>query len=158
MKYFIDTEFNGFGGELISLAIVSEAGASVYLCLPENELDRLDIDPWVNRHVLPVVASPDALPECLPRADWARRLSSYFKGAQAIEFVADWPEDIQHLMQVLMIRPGEMIPLPDFSISCVRAVSWPNQLDGAVRHNALWDARALREVYLNPETTARLWG
>lgn len=26
MKFYLDTEFNGFGGELISLALVSEQG------------------------------------------------------------------------------------------------------------------------------------
>ena len=31
MRYFLDTEFNGFGGELLSLALVREDGASIYL-------------------------------------------------------------------------------------------------------------------------------
>gem|GEM_PF-4079500 len=35
LRYFLDTEFNGFGGALISLALVSEAGPSLYLIYGE---------------------------------------------------------------------------------------------------------------------------
>ena len=152
MRYFLDTEFNGFGGTLISLALVSEEGETIYLSLSDNEIEGLDIEPWVRKNVLPVLSAPGAQPERLPRKDWARRLASYFKSASSIDIVADWPDDIRYLMQAITVRPGEMIPLPDFTISCRHVPSWPTRLKGAVRHNALWDARALREVVLRPFT------
>lgn len=150
LKYFLDTEFNGFGGDLISLALAPEDGAPVYLALPDEALAEMQIDPWVARHVLPVLATPGASPERLDRQRWGRRLASYFKGVDHVEFVADWPDDIRYLMQAITLKPGMVIELPEFSISCVHAASWPNQLQGAVRHNALWDARALRQAVLNP--------
>ena len=47
MRYFLDTEFNGFGGTLISLALVSELGTSIYLIYPLTGM----IDPWARDHV-----------------------------------------------------------------------------------------------------------
>ena len=50
MRYFLDTEFNGFGGELISLALVPEHGHDEYyavLPLPD------ELHPWVERNVVP---------------------------------------------------------------------------------------------------------
>ena len=54
MRYFLDTEFNGFGGALISLALVPEHGDQEYyatLPLPEP------VHPWVERHVVPYLGS-----------------------------------------------------------------------------------------------------
>ena len=121
VKYFLDTEFNGFGGDLISLALAPEEGEPIYLCLTQAELGDKKITPWVSQYVLPVLATPGAAPERLARKDWSRRLASYFKNATRIEFVADWPDDIRYLMQAITVKPGEVIPLPDFSMSCVHA-------------------------------------
>ena len=156
MRFFLDTEFNGFGGELISLALVPETGEPIYLALPPDELGALSINPWVEAFVLPVMSTPGAAPERLTRKHWARRLASYFRNVDAIEFVADWPDDIRFMMQAITLEPGRMIEMPDFTISCIHTPSWPNQIPGAVRHNALWDARALREAILNPPENERI--
>ena len=51
MRYFIDVEFNGFGGPLISLALAAEdpGTAPPYEALPCHVPE-----PWVVSHVLPV--------------------------------------------------------------------------------------------------------
>ena len=51
MKLFIDTEFNGFGGELISMAIVAEDGREWYGILPVAD----KLVEWVEEHVRPVL-------------------------------------------------------------------------------------------------------
>ena len=33
MRYFLDTEFNGFGGALLSFALVPEDGGEDYYCI-----------------------------------------------------------------------------------------------------------------------------
>ncbi len=38
MRYYIDTEFNGTGGQLLSLALVREDGLSFYEVLHAHEL------------------------------------------------------------------------------------------------------------------------
>ena len=61
MLYFLDCEFNGFGGELISLALSGEA-AELYLARPDAELERMVPHPWVEEHVLPFLSLADARP------------------------------------------------------------------------------------------------
>ena len=51
MRYFLDTEYNGIGGELLSLALVPDYGDELYLTL-RNSDPPLD---WVERHVVPFV-------------------------------------------------------------------------------------------------------
>ena len=52
MRYFLDVEFNGFCGELISIALVPELdGAAPFY----EALDCAKPTPWVAEHVLPVL-------------------------------------------------------------------------------------------------------
>ena len=52
MRYFIDAEFNGFGGQLISLALVPEDEEAV----PFYEvLACANTNSWVIDHVVPVL-------------------------------------------------------------------------------------------------------
>ncbi len=73
MRYFLDTEFNGFGGALISLALVSEAGQSLYLIYGAPAVP----DQFVRDHVHPKL-------ERVP-ANVAIRRVSPSEGAYAIE-------------------------------------------------------------------------
>ncbi|MEJ5976475.1 hypothetical protein WG901_07505 [Novosphingobium sp. PS1R-30] len=52
MRYFLDAEYNGFGGELISIALVpeDEATAPFYAALV-----CAAPTPWVAEHVLPML-------------------------------------------------------------------------------------------------------
>ena len=71
MRYFLDTEFNGFGGALISLALVPEAeGAPPFYAA----LDCPEPTEWVAAHVLPVLGIAPVSRETLGRgvaAIWA---------------------------------------------------------------------------------------
>ena len=49
MRYFLDPEYNGIGGEPLSLALVPDDGDELYLTL-RNSDPPLD---WVERHVVP---------------------------------------------------------------------------------------------------------
>ena len=49
VRYFLDTEYNGIGGELLSLALVPDDGQELYLTL-EWSTPLLD---WVERNVIP---------------------------------------------------------------------------------------------------------
>jgi hypothetical protein len=49
VRYFLDTEFNGFGGALLSLALVPEDGEEFYATLACKE----GLVPWVEQNVLP---------------------------------------------------------------------------------------------------------
>ena len=49
MKLFIDCEFNGYQGALISMALVPEMGEPFYHVL---NTDGVKIDPWVRENVM----------------------------------------------------------------------------------------------------------
>ena len=66
MRYFLDTEYNGTGGELISLALVPDDGEELYLTLAVTE----PLHQWVERHVVPYL---DSVPEQLSCPRLSRR-------------------------------------------------------------------------------------
>lgn len=145
MLYSLDCEFNGFGGELISLALSGEAG-ELYLCRPQAELDGLEVHPWVEENVLPILTVAGARPVVLPLADFGRALQAFLVEDPAPVVMADWPEDLMHLMQCLIIAPGQMVRIPDLSLQLRQVSAYPSDIVEAVQHNALWDARALRRA------------
>ena len=145
MLYCLDCEFNGFGGELISLALSGEAG-ELYLARTEQELNALESHDWVADHVLPFLSVADARPEELPLEKFGRAIQAFLVGDREPVIIADWPEDLMHLMQCLIIAPGQMVRIPDLSLRLVQTSAYPTDMGEAVQHNALWDARALRHA------------
>ena len=149
MRYFLDTEFNGFGGALLSLALVPEDGAEFYVTLTCDD----DIIPWVQRNVVPYLdhvpvglVSPRVL-----RRDAAIDLSHYLAVDPEPMIVADWPEDIAQFCNLLMTGPGEMVPVPLLNFVLVPLSGFSTAAKSAVPHNALHDARALKDHVLGLE-------
>ena len=142
MRYFLDAEFNGFGGALISLALVREDGHSLYLVYPPPEQP----DPWVARHVLPRLDSVPAGIEVrgVDQAAGARAIWGFLEEDRSPEIVADWPDDIRCFCQALLITPRTMPPFERLRFDVRRTDPSFTSLPGAVRHNAWWDAMALR--------------
>lgn len=139
MKYFLDTEFNGMGGALISLALVREDGAEFYVSTPCAQPD-----PWVKANVMPIIKCIGAEPIELDRSLIGCAIGSFLHGDNFPIIVADWPDDIKYFCQAIITAPGEMIDIPRLRFDMLRIDAYPTTLTGAVRHNALWDARALR--------------
>src|SRR3546814_5579366 len=86
MRYFLDTEYNGFGGELISLALVPEHGDQEYyavLPLPD------EIHPWVERNVVPYLGS-------VPPGHHAEPVSRLSAAARSEEHTSE----LQSLMRI----------------------------------------------------------
>lgn len=142
MKYFLDTEFNGFGGALISLALVSEAGPSLYLLY---RLPRV-LDPWMRDHVLPNLMALPAGVEArhVTQAGGAHAIDAFLRDDPDPVIIADWPDDVRLFCHALMIKPGVTAPLDQLRFEIRRVAPYPTDLEGAVEHNACWDALALR--------------
>ena len=145
MLYSLDCEFNGFGGELISLALSGEAG-ELYLCRPQAELDGLAVHPWVEENVLPILDVSGARPVILPLDEFGRAIQAFLAPDLDPVVMADWPEDLMHLMQCLIISPGHMVRIPELALKLLHISAYPTDIAEAVQHNALWDARALRRA------------
>ena len=101
MRYFLDTEFDGFGGDLISLGLAAEDGEDYYVVihpLPDPPTE------WVGRHVIPYLFQvPQALDNRLDREAAAHDLAAYLRADPDPFIVADWPEDIALFCRLLLI-------------------------------------------------------
>ena len=146
MKIYLDTEFNSFEGDLISIGMVSEDGDTFYAV--RLATIKMDIDPWVQEWVMPHLHKA---PHAIIYADddlIQSRLEEYLNqwGNIELEVVADWPEDIQHLMKMLITGPGEMITTPH-----VVRYTVDRHLCGMseVPHNAIFDAMGNMEAAKN---------
>jgi hypothetical protein len=149
VRYFLDTEYNGWGGALLSLALVPDDGEELYLTLAWD----CALEEWVERNVVPYL---DSVPEYLvsprlSRLDAARTLSHYLAGDPQPLIVADWPEDIAQLSMLLLTGPGTMIEVPPLAFRFVELSGFSTAANSKVPHNALHDARALRDHVLTLE-------
>lgn len=146
MRYYIDTEFDGFRGPLISMALVREDGRSLYLVM-EDAADNAQ-DPWVKANVIPILRDSPEPPYMIGfgRGTAVRLLSTFLSGDTSLCFVSDWPDDIRHLCDLMHFAPGQMIDTEaTVRFEVQRVDAYPTTLPGAVQHNAWWDAAALRE-------------
>jgi hypothetical protein len=149
MRYFLDTEYNGWGGALLSLALVSEQGDELYLTLAWDGA----LEPWVERHVVPyldTVPEPLRLPR-MSRGDAAKAVEHFLAGDPSPLIVADWPEDIAQLSALLVTGPGVMVEVPALDFRFAALSGFSTAANSKVPHNALHDARALRDHLLGLE-------
>lgn len=135
---YLDTEFNGWQGQLISLALFNPADPvkSFY-----EVLGPLPKDPttWVAEHVLPVL---DRMPT--QAHVFRARLRDYLKRVAEeapLTVVADWPADVEHLMYWMAIEGAPWKLNVEMTILLVDS----GELKSVRPHNALSDARALWE-------------
>lgn len=136
MRLFLDCEFNGFKGQLISMALVSDDGHEWYEVLHcQNPVD------WVAEHVMPILFKPTTDPLL-----FAISLQAFLSQFPTIHIVADWPEDIQHFCNALITGPGQRINTPPLTLEILRIDSVSE-----VPHNALHDARGIRNEVLKHE-------
>lgn len=152
MKYYLDTEFNEFGGELISLALVREDGHSLYLVYPEP---KDGYGEWVKENVVPILSDLPSridrhyLTELQPQIAGARSIAKFFGDDPHPHIITDWPDDVRYFCQAIITGPGMMAAIDRLTFDIVRVDAYPTKLEGAVQHNAWWDAMALRELLQN---------
>lgn len=142
MRYFLDTEYNGFGGALISLALVPEHGdQEFYTSLPLPA----EIHPWVAQNVVPYLRHvPPGVDNEMNRAEAAWQIANYLQGDRDPVIVADWPEDIAHFCMLLLPGPAQIAPVGSLRFELMATPGFSTANNSRVPHNALHDARALR--------------
>jgi hypothetical protein len=97
MKLWIDSEYNGFRGALISMALIDEVGREWY-----EVLKCRSPSPWVAKHVMPKL---DKQP--VTRGVVRKSLSDFLYAYESVHIVADWPQDIQHFCELLIM--GQLV-------------------------------------------------
>lgn len=129
-RYWLDTEFNEFGGELISVGIVCEDGREFYVNLG-CESPR----PWVAQHVMPQIAGEPVVSPQEARA----RLAAFLGHNDALVY-ADWPCDLRHFCDLLITGPGMRFATGRICMELIDP-------DYRTVHHALKDARLLRAAH-----------
>lgn len=143
MRYFLDTEFNGFGGELMSLALVPEYGdQDYYVVIPI----QAPPEPWVAKHVVPYLESvPPMLYNRLDRIAAAHDIAAFLASDPDVTIIADWPEDIALFCRLLLVSETEIVDIRHMRFEFRRTPGFSTARNSKVPHNALHDARALRD-------------
>ena len=131
MRIFVDCEFNGFGGELISMALVAADGAEWY----EVKSIPSVLDPWVAANVIPILGK-----EPIGQAEWRESLHAFLLDYDNPTIVADWYTDLVHFF-ASMAGPDHTMSL---SYACRAELILLDKYDSQTPHNALSDARAIR--------------
>lgn len=129
-RIYIDCEFNGWMGELISFAMVAEDGGEFYSVLPEPRT----WDKWCYENVFPVLNKTP----CASAADFRVAFLAFLRGYRNPTIIADWPADLYYFNKVLLGSGHEdsvLIPCRMELVNC--------DYSSAVPHNALEDARAI---------------
>lgn len=142
MRIWIDCEFNEFKGDLISLALVAEDGREWYRVLPCPNPGA-----WVAEHVMPLLGEKP-----VERPEFSRSLQVFLRRYPAIHIIADWPEDISHFCEALIVGPGVRIDTPALTMEVRRDL---DVIPSSVPHHALYDARAIMESHLQIERRHR---
>lgn len=137
-RFFLDTEFNGFGGKLISMAMVPE-DATVREFYVELEIKE-QLHPWVKENVVPhLILAPKSV------NSFQQSLAQYLWEIGECTIIADWPDDIKYFCESLITGPG-------MSINLMHNIKFELDLgikyESVVPHNALHDARAIRDYYI----------
>ena len=130
MKLFLDCEWDGWEGQLISMAIVSEQDHEWY----EVAIDYAT-DDWVKQNVIPLLGKG--------ATSYSQLQSSLFlflNQFDTIHIVADWPEDISHFCKALIMSAGKRTDTPPLTMEVVRI-----DCKSDVPHNALADARGIKK-------------
>ncbi|MGP1352806.1 MAG: hypothetical protein ACTS1Z_05735 [Parasphingopyxis sp.] len=139
MRYYIDTEFNGTGGQLLSIALVREDGAHFYEVLHAHEL----VVPWVKDHVVPHFGR-----EPIARLQAVKKMQKFLRkdvkeGGGPHIFIADWPEDISHFCAMLLRDHGKRNDPFQFACLLLNLPGFDTAQASETPHNALADAEAL---------------
>lgn len=139
MKLYLDTEFNGHGGELISLALVpGHIYTSWYAAVEMTQC----VDPWVSEHVLPKLQTNP-----IPAADFRRGFHAYIARFDSPEIICDYFADAIHFLSLLAGPTYETSIYFPFQMTML--VTPTGQPVSVNPHNALADAIALRDWHTN---------
>lgn len=151
MRYFVDTEFVDTGRtiDLISIGIVADSGAELYLEL--EDIVHADLPQWHQENVVPHL-NHDKVPGVLVSRDKAAELIKLFVGSKP-EFIGwycayDWVALCQLYGRMLDVPAGWPFFMRDLR-QCPAVLRGyklhKNAEDNA--HNALVDARWIRNSY-----------
>jgi hypothetical protein len=142
MKFFIDCEFDGFKGELISFAMVPQVeglAPEIYAIFKDCAQDD-----WVAKNVIPVLHHCSAPFVYVDKKVVANRIAEIFSMFEHITVIADWPTDIKHFCDLIEVGGGECPAMQNITFYLHWGIT---SKESSVPHNALLDAKAIAKSY-----------
>lgn len=142
-RFYLDCEFDGHNGPLLSIALVKGSGDSIHI-----RTTATPRDPWVIENVMPIMDKHSAPKAVLVHQDDVGRVLTAFIGdCDCPIIVADSPVDIGRFCRAISTDlDGGWVstgyPAMRFEVRNVDC--YPTALPDAVQHNAWWDAMALK--------------
>lgn len=164
MNFTVDFEFNGYGGELLSMGLYSPNHSLYVLFVEEPDAPAMAITPWVQTNVVPLLKLWPRIDEkllasnhCATYAQISRKhtpaaIEHFFQTVvpqdETPHIHTDWPDDVKYFSELLLTGPGTMIGIPGIKFTVHRVDSYPTELPGAMQHHAWCDARVLYQYLL----------
>jgi len=155
MKIYLDTEFTGLHQKttLISIGLVDEDGHSFYAEL--NDYDESQCDDWIIENVINNLHG-DSMSTCELRDDLEQLFSQYKEVQIYSDCLAyDWVLFNNIWGHAFKIPPNVYYIPFDLCTSLLNSGIDPDisreefagMSDGAIKHNALWDARVIKACF-----------
>lgn len=145
--FYIDCEFDGHGGPLLSIAMVRDDGRSIHITTKETARD-----PWVLENVVPLLEKHSAdTAEMLDISDVGAALKAFIGDCDHPVIIADSPVDIGRFCAAISTGPDggwASTDYPRMAFGVENVDCYPTTVPGAIQHNAYWDAMALRAKWL----------
>ena len=148
-RFYIDCEFDGHNGPLISMGIIREDGRDLYIMVESHPRNL-----WVLENVVPVLERHSAYVTwvCPPNLVGGA-IRSFIGLCECPVIIADSPVDIARFCAAISTSEDG-----DWQSTNYRAMRfevhnvdcYPNDIEGAVQHNAWWDAVSLRYALTLP--------
>lgn len=144
MRYYIDCEFDGHSGPLLSIAMVTADGLGLHVRTTARATD-----PWVIENVEPLMDEHDAdvIGTNVEPNAIGGILRDFIGADEAPVITADSPVDIGRFCAAISTGPDggwASTDYPQMTFEVDNVDCYPTTLPGAVQHNAWWDAMALR--------------
>jgi hypothetical protein len=144
--FYIDCEFDGHDGPLLSMAMVRGDGWSLHVKVGGVAV----FDPWVLENVLPVMDSHKADNSWdVHKNEVGIVLRGFIGDCDNPTIIADSPVDIGRFCRAIStgVDGGwASAGYPGMTFIVRNADCYPTTLEGAVQHNAWWDAMALHAL------------
>jgi len=157
MKIFFDMEFTGLhqATTLISIGMIAEDGRELYCEL--NDYDKTQLDDWLNDNVIANLHDTNPInSEQLKKA-----IEGFIEPYEEVEIWSDclsydWVLFNQIFGHAFNI-PSKIyyIPFDLCTLFKIKGIDpdinreeYSNMQEGCEKHNALWDAKVIRECYL----------
>jgi hypothetical protein len=151
-RFYIDCEFDGHNGVLLSMALVSDRD-SIHI-----RTRNFATDNWVKANVVPLMDNHEALKTAyVSEYEVGGVIRAFIGDCTCPVIVADSPVDISRFCQAISTGPdGEWASAdyPHMTFEVHNVDCHPTALKGAVQHNAWWDAMALRAMLAQREATS----